>query len=562
MKTALLLILAQFVAVSSLTGQSLENNLRQVDSVFASWDTKTGPGGVVAIIQNGKTIYKKARGMANIKRKAPNGLSTQFELASMAKQFTGMSIALLEEQNQISREDNINKFFPEFRFDKVVKVKNLLDHTSGIREAYVLAILAGNVNLKGEVPQRKNTTEFLLKLLSRERDLNYEPGSEMVYANVNYILLGEIVARVSKQPFRVFVDSAIFKPLNMTHSFIRDEKKMLGPTESTAYLQKKNGFKTLRKTGGIVGDHNLVTTIDDMILWVNNFRENKLGKRDPGLFKKISATSLLNNGDSTRYGYGLYSHYDRGVWKVGHGGDDGGHTCIGTYYPDHDFAVIVLANSSRYLDTENKGNKAAEIFLNEKFKTPAVPESTDYIALPIDDLRRKTGLYYRVGSNGLGQFRRIHLKDSNLYLSGSIHHDGIKLSAVDQSYFKFVHPTWGTSHVHFRDSAGVTLLKHGWRKDPRLDFKPMKTNLAISYADYKGSFWNSSTDATIKVKKKKGKIVARKGIIRIPLIPFDSDLFYATDHDALFIFSRDASGKIDRLTINARDFRNFKMVKR
>lgn len=542
--------------------QSLESNLKQVDSIFSSWSAKLSPGGVVAIIQNGKPIYKKAFGMANISGKIPNTIETQFELASVAKQFTAMSIALLEEQGKISREDDIKKFFPEFKFDKAVRVKNLLDHTSGIREAYVLAILAGNVNLKGEVPARKNTEKFLLDLLSRERDLNYEPGAEMVYTNVNYILLGEIVERISKQSLRTFMDSAIFEPLEMRNSFVRDQKEMRGQKESYGYLAKKERFKKQKKFGGIVGDHNLVTTVDDMIIWTNNFRNNKLGKGDPALIKKISTTSLLNNGDSTRYGYGLYSYKDRGVWKVGHGGDDGGHTCIVTNYFEHDFAVICLANSSRYSDTENKANKIGEIFLKPFFQRTVMPDPAKYITLPMEELRRKVNLYYHVGDNGLGQFRRIHFKNGSLFMSSSLYHDGIKLSAVTPTYFTFVHPSWGTAHVHFSDSAGITMMKHGWRNDPRLDFKPLKKNLSIQYTDYKGAFWNESTGATIKVKSKKGKIVARKGIIRIPLIPFDKDLFYATQHDALFIFSHDENGKIDRLKINARDFRNFKMVRK
>lgn len=561
MKSISLVILFS-IAVHCTTAQSMESNLSQVDSIFSSWDSKLSPGGVVAIIQNGKLIYKKVFGMANISDRIPNTIETQFELASVAKQFTAMSIALLEGQGKISREDDIKKFFPEFKFDKTVRVKNLLDHTSGIREAYVLATLAGNVNLKGEMPERKNTEKFLLDLLSRESDLNFEPGTEMVYTNINYILLGEIVERVSKQSLQTFIDSAIFKPLGMRNSFIRDQKNMRGKKESYGYLAKKKRFKKQEKFGGIVGDHNLVTTIDDMILWAYNFRNNKLGKGDPTIIKKISTTSLLNNGDSTRYGYGLYSYKDRGVWKVGHSGDDGGHTCIVTNYVEHDFAVICLANSSRYVDTENKANKIGEIFLKPFFRKTVMADSAKYITLPAEELRRKGNLYYHVGDNGLGQFRRIHFKNESLYMSRSLYHDGIKLSAVTPTYFTFVHPSWGTAHAHFRDSADITLMKHGWREDPLLDFRPLKKNLSIEYTDYKGAFLNESTEATIKVKSKKGKIVARKGILRIPLIPFDKDLFYATQHDALFIFSRDENGKIDMLKINAKDFRNFKMVKK
>lgn len=544
-------------------GQSNEDNFKKVDSVFSSWDSKTTPGGVVAIIDHGQVIYKKAFGMADIAKKKPNGISTQFELASMAKQFTAMCIALLEEQGKISPEDDIRKYFPEFNFGETVRVKNLLDHTSGIREGYVLALLAGKINLKGEIPRKKNTEKFLLEMLSRERDLNFTPGSEMVYTNVNYILLGEIVERVSKQTLRSFCDSAIFRPLGMTHTVVRDEPDMYGPTESRSYLKKKKRFKATRKLGGIVGDHNLITTIDDMVLWVNNFKDNKLGKKDPSLIKKISSTSFLNNGDTTRYGYGLFTFKHRGVLRVGHGGDDGGHTCIMTTYPEYDFAVITLSNSSRYGEMESKSDKAGEIFLNKYMTKPKVEIEDKFITLSQAELEKKAAVYWRIHERGYGELRRVHLKDGSLYLSGYLKGEGLKISPVTPEYFKLDKTMpWGTAHAYFRDSAGVTLLRQAYRDQPLEDFKPVKKDLKISYRDYKGAFRNESTRATIKVKSKKGKIVARKGIIRIPLIPFEKDLFYGYEHDALFIFTRDERGNISKLQLNARDFRNFKMVKK
>ncbi len=499
--------------------------------------------------------------MADIGKRKPNAIETQFELASMAKQFTGMCIALLEEQDKISVSDDITKYFPEFNFGEPVRIKNLLDHSSGIREGYVLALLAGKVNLKGEIPRKKNTEKFLLEMLSRERDLNFHPGDEMVYTNVNYILLAEIVERVSGQTFSAFADSAIFRPLGMTQTFVRDKPVMYGENESRSYLAKKNRFKKTSKLGGIVGDHNLVTTLDDMIRWTNNFNNNKLGKRDPGLIRKISASSFLNSGDSTRYGYGLNVWRDRGVLKVGHGGDDGGHTCIVTRYPEHDLAVICLANSSRYNDTETKGGKVGEIMLEKFFRKPKLENNDPFIKLPFAELQQKVGHYWRIHEKGLGQFRKVHLKDSSLYIAGYLKNDGLKISPVSHTYFKFTHPQWGTSHVHFRDSSGVILLQHGWRDQPLEEFKPISKSLKINYRDFKGAYWNKSTGATIKVKSKKGKIVARKGIIRIPLIPFNNDLFFGYEHDALFIFSRNEKGEVDRLKINARDFRNFKMQK-
>ncbi len=400
----------------------------KIDSLFASWNGSATPGGAVAIIDHGKVTYRKAFGMADISHHKANTPETQFELASMAKQFTAMCIALLEEQGKISADDDIHQFYPEFHFGEPVRIKNLLDHTSGIREGYVLALLGGKVNLKGEVPKRRNTKAFIIQLLTKERDLNYTPGAEMVYANINYILLGDIVERVSGQTLRAFADSAIFKPLGMTHTVFRDQPDMRGVNESYPYFLKGKDFKRGTKLGGIVGDHNLISTIDDLTLWAANFKSNKLGKSDPALIKKITSSSYLNNGDSTRYGYGLNVWRDRGVHRVGHGGDDGGHTSIITFYPEHDLAVIVLANSSRYSDTEGKGNAIGELYLKDYFHKAVLPKDETYITPSKAALDKHAGLYYMITPNGLRAFPEdCYERQWALFSSGHPRTDGNKI---------------------------------------------------------------------------------------------------------------------------------------
>ena len=98
-------------------------------------------------------------------------------------------------------------------------------------------------------------------------------------------------------------------------------------------------------------------------------------------------------------------------------------------------------------------------------------------------------------------------------------------------------------------------------RPPRI-FHAMEKDLHPIFDDYRGVYFNASTEATIKIKRKKGKITARKGIIRIPLIPFDKDIFYAIQNDALFTFTRNSYGKVNQLTIYAWDFRNFMMIKK
>jgi CubicO group peptidase (beta-lactamase class C family) len=533
------------------------HRLLKVDSLFNNWNTKEAPGGVAAVILNSQVIYKKAFGMADIGKKIPNSTETAFELASVAKQFTGMCIALLEEQGKLSAEDDIRKFYPNFQFGEIVRIRNLLDHSSGIREAYVLATLSGKINLRGDLPVKYQTKPFLLGVLERERDLNFHAGDEMVYTNVNYVLLGDIVERVSGQTLRQFADSAIFKPLGMKHTFVRDQQKKMAPREAPGYLYNGKKFKKRYPVSGIVGDHNVVTTIDDMTLWMNNFFNNKLGKKDPGLITKISTSSVLNNGDTTHYGYGLYVNKDRGIIRVGHGGDDGRHTCMTTRFPDHKLSVIVLSNSSRYGDTENKAIRIADIFLKGRVQKTAPEKSPEnFITIPEAELKKREDLYARIDEHGLGQLSTITVKD------GSMHVGGIKLSAVSRDHFVFQNKSGNTLQIHFKDSAGTTVLTSRWDVRPLRRFVAVKKDMKINYADFRGAYHNPSTGATIKVKSKGHKIVARKGIIRIPLVAIDYDTFYATHHDALLIFSRDDKSKVKDMKINARDFRNFRLMKK
>lgn len=564
MRTTLLFFLSSFTLDAQIQNAVTIDSAssRKIDSLFQDWNKKDTPGGVVAIIANHRVIYKKAFGMADLRKRVPNSVESAFDLASIAKQFTGMCIALLEEQGKLSVEDDIHKYYPEFQFGKPIPIKHLLDHTSGIREAYVLATLSGKVNLKGALPKKYNTKKFLFEVLKHERDLNFNPGDEMAYTNVNYIILGDIVEKVSGMSLRKFADSAIFKPLGMLHTVFRDHPEINEPTEATGYLFNGKKFKKRKPQAGVVGDGNLLSTLDDLVRWDQNFYENKLGNRDPELIKRITTTSLLKNGDTTYYGYGLFILKERGLLKVGHGGDNGMHTSIITRFPNEQFTVICLANSSRYYSTESKANYIGELILRDRFTKPTKPDNIDSSTHVSEaDMKKKIGLYTNIDEKGLGHLRKVMYKDGSLYIAGYYYGDGMKLSAIKPDYFVFKN-NFGTLHVQFKDTVGTIKLVEQWRDGPPVTLVPEKKDLKIHYDDFKGSYHNSSTGATLKVKSKKGKIVARKGIIRIPLIPFDRDIFYATQNDALLIFRRGADGEVSEMKINARDFRNFKLIKR
>ena len=168
----------------------------QVDELFAPWDNKDSPGAAVAVVQNGTIVYKKGYGMANLEYDIPNSPSTVFHIASVSKQFTAFSILLLEKAGKLSLDDDIRKYIPEVPdFGKTITLRHLATHTSGMRDQWNLLAMAG-WRLDDVI-----TKEQVLKLVSKQKALNFNPGEEFVYCNTGFTLLAEVVARVSGQSF-------------------------------------------------------------------------------------------------------------------------------------------------------------------------------------------------------------------------------------------------------------------------------------------------------------------------------------------------------------------------
>lgn len=191
LKSCLLLAFLAFADNPSY-GQTTDNVVaHQIDKLFSGYNSTT-PGVAVAVVKDGKTVFQKGYGAANLEYDIPVTTKTVFQIASVSKQFTAFSIYLLEKQGRISLEDDIRKYVPEVQdVGKVIRIKHLLAHTSGIKDQAALLTLAG---------WRMDdvmTTQHILRLISRQKELNFEPGSQYLYSNSGYTLLAEIVKRAS-----------------------------------------------------------------------------------------------------------------------------------------------------------------------------------------------------------------------------------------------------------------------------------------------------------------------------------------------------------------------------
>src|SRR5256885_4555346 len=215
--TAAIVILLGATTVGQ-AATSDEKSAAAVDEVFSDFTKPGSPGCALAGYRGGKIIYAKGYGLANIEENVVITPRSVFDIGSTSKQFTAASILLLEKQGKLSVNDDIHKFLPELpNYGQKVTILQLLNHTSGLRDYLTLFELAG-IHIDSVT-----TDADALALITRQKALNFAPGTDWLYSNTGYFLLSTIVQRVSGKSLRDFAAENIFAPLEMTHTQYRDD---------------------------------------------------------------------------------------------------------------------------------------------------------------------------------------------------------------------------------------------------------------------------------------------------------------------------------------------------
>lgn len=372
----------------------------QIDKLFSAYNAKT-PGVAVAVVKDGKVVFKKGYGAANLEYDIPVTTKTIFNIASVSKQFTAFAIYLLEKQGKISLEDDVRKHIPELPdYGKIVKIKHLLAHTSGIRDQASLLSLAGWRS--GDVV----TTENNLRLISRQKELNFEPGTRFLYSNSGYTLAAEIVKRASGRTFSEFAAKNIFEPLEMNDTQFYDDYERIVKNRADSYELENKIYKKMSLTDSSDGASNLYTTVEDMAKWALNFENPKVG--DAELIKKFNEPSLLNNGEKVVYarfgddvGYHAKGqiHWDNGGLKqISHGGHAAAFRSTFWRFPDQRFAFVLLSNDEHFQQI-NSGQAIVDLYLKDVLKpkqnvnSPAA-NADKSIEKPNADLKDFEGRFY------------------------------------------------------------------------------------------------------------------------------------------------------------------------
>jgi CubicO group peptidase (beta-lactamase class C family) len=488
------------LAVPSLASTSETPDFSpQVDELFTVYDSSDRPGAAVAVIQNGEIVYQKGFGMADLERSVLITPESVFEIGSISKQFTAMCIMLLENDGKLTLDDNIRKYVPEMpEYDREITLRHLLHHTSGVRDIETLIPLAG-MNWFNYY-----TDEQMLELITRQKGLNFPPGEQFLYSNSGYILLAQVISRVSGQSLREFAQKRIFDPLGMKHTVFWDQPGQIVPNRALAYSQKdENGYRLEMWNMPFAGPAGVYSTVGDLALWDSNFYNNKLGG-GAVLIKKMETPGLLESGEPTNYGAGLSISTRNGLPMITHNGAWMGYRASMSRYPEQHLSIVILSNAG---SIEVSASQIANIYLDDHFIS-SEQQSEAYQEPAAIDLEARVlvsheGMYWNESRHLL---RVIEVREGKLHYVRSVD-SATELGALEEGRFFMVGIGTPVS-VEFEGSGEFrTMTVAVDNEDPMLfEIFPVLSENVL--ATYTGSYWSAELGRELQLSVEGKEITA------------------------------------------------------
>jgi CubicO group peptidase (beta-lactamase class C family) len=352
-----------------------------IDALVKRSYLATSPGAAIIAVRDGKVIYRKAIGMADLELDVPLSPDSVFRLGSVTKQFTAVAILMLAEEGKLSLSDPITKFLPDYPTQgHVITVEHLLTHTSGI-QSYTA--------MPGWMVTKIQADMSLAELIDgfKKEPMEFAPGTRWSYDNSGYILLGAIIEKASGTPYATFLKRRIFAPLGMRSTNYGSNEEII-PRRVRGYSRGAEGDANARYLSMTqpYAAGALVSTVDDLAAWDAALYTEKLVKQ--ASLEKAWTPYVLADGKATTYGYGWSVSSLRGRPTVEHGGGIFGFSTYVLRVPKERVFVAVLCNrDSPKTDPGIVARKTAALVLGDPF-----PENVAVAVAP-EVLARYAGVY-------------------------------------------------------------------------------------------------------------------------------------------------------------------------
>jgi CubicO group peptidase (beta-lactamase class C family) len=532
----------------------------EIDAIFADYDNTTSPGCSLGVVREGEMIYKRGYGMANLEYGIALSPRSVFRTGSVGKQFTAMAIAVLDQQGELSLDDPLSKFFPEFPgWADEITIRHLVHHTSGIRDYLTLAWLAG----KGD--EDHYSDEYALDLLARQKNLNFAPGDKHLYSNSGYLLLAHSVKRATGMSLREWAAKNLFGPLGMKSSHFHDDHTHIVPYRADGYAPSEDGFSISMTTLDMVGDGGVYSTVEDFLLWDRNFYDNKLGTGGDELIRLVTTPGQLNSGDEMTYAFGLDAVEHRGLPMIAHGGAFVGFRADTIRFPEQQLSVVVYCNRAD-ANPDQRSRKVAALYLADVMDPEDEPaaessEKTDGTPVPAARLKSLSGRYWDDERRSAWE---VVWSDDKLHLALS-DEDHLEMIPLTADRFAIRSP-WLDAEVTFKERADGGLqmaVSTEGSNEPRLfeRFVPREPSLQDLEA-YAGTYTSDELGVSYALDVEDGSLVFR--IVRHEaheLEPLFGEVFSNSDYGT-FEFRRAADGAVDGFVLDAGRVRNLEFERR
>lgn len=327
-----------------------------LDAIFSDLSIGDAPGLVVGVAQHGRTLVRRGVGLASIEHGVANTPATRMRIGSTSKQFTCLAALLLAEEGQLDIDASVRRYLPELPvIGTEPTLRQLMTHTSGLRCYLDLGFISDGSTIKPRGVAR--ATQM------RQREVNFAPGSNMVYCNSGYQLLSLVIEQRAGMPFERFLEQRIFTPLGMVDTRSVPSDMELHPGVATLHVQQVSGWRRgIFPSEELRGEGAMISTVDDMLRWLAHLRQPVVGS--PAIWQQMLTPTTLDNGLVNPYALGLMRHRYRGVEVIHHpGGVTGGASQMLTV-PGEGLDVIVISNGSRASPRE-LANRIVDIVLGE-----------------------------------------------------------------------------------------------------------------------------------------------------------------------------------------------------
>ena len=363
------------------------DQVANVDTIFQKWNKPDVPGCALGVEHEGAPPLFRAYGSADLEHGVPIDPTTVFEAGSVSKQFTAALALILVEQGKLAFDDDVRKYIPELPdYGVTITIEQLLGHTSGLRD------WAGVVEIAGwPRTTRIYTGKDALAVAVRQRSLNYWPGTAFSYANTGYILLANIVERVSGESLAKFSRAHLFEPLGLTHTQWREDFTRVVKGRAVAYNADPSGYHQLMPFDDVIGPGGLLTTVGDLLKWTEALDAGALGHF---VTSELQRASTLLDGRLIPYARGLYVGNHHGVREIWHSGETAGYEAFLARYPDQHVSIAILCNTGEEADVGALGDKLADLFLPAPANPPAANPAPARLRMKAEQLAPYAGQYF------------------------------------------------------------------------------------------------------------------------------------------------------------------------